>query len=278
MADFVTGTPLTPIGDRRYGATLDPTWRAWGPTGGYIAATALRAAGLATDQGRPASFHCLFLSVARFEPVELAVETIRAGRRAEALRVRMTQDDAPVLEADVWAIPAETDGLEHDYIEPPDVPAPDALRDVRDLAPDQPPMGYFQNFERKPIDWTPDRPAEPRPPRTRDWIRFRGSKPTQDRFEDAARSVILLDGFSWPSTWPAHPSDGPSPWIAPNLDLHVRFHHDARNSEWLLSDCRAEIAADGVIGSRGAIWRDDRKLVAEGSTQLFCRPRPERFR
>ena len=278
MAHFATGTPLEPVGERQYEATLDPTWRAWGPNGGYLAATALRAAGAATAQGRPASFHCLFLSAARFEPVDIAVETIRSGRRSEALRVRMTQDGAPVLDASVWAIPAETEGLEHDYTEAPDVPDPGALPEVRELVPDHAPQGYFSNFDRKPVDWDGKPPVEARPPRTRDWIRFRDAAPSDDRFEDAARSVILLDGFSWPSTWPAHPSDGPSPWIAPNLDLHVRFHHDARDDDWLLSDCRAEIAADGVIGSRGAIWRRDRKLVAEGSTQLFCRPRPERFR
>jgi len=112
----------------------------------------------------------------------------------------------------------------------------------------------------------------------RNWIRFRDTKPGENRFDHAARSVILLDGFSWPATCPAHPSDGPSPWIAPNLDLHVRFYHDARACEWLLSEGRAEIAADGVIGCRGSVWRPDRKLVAEGSTQLFCRPRPQRFR
>ena len=277
MAHFVHGTPLTEIGERRYRAELDGSWRAWGPAGGYIAATALRAAGLATDQGRPASFHCLFLSVARFEPVELAVEPIRAGRRSEALRVRMTQGDATILEATVWTIPAETEGLEHDYTEPPAVPDPSTLQTMRELEPERPPGGYFANFDHKPIDWAPEK-NEARDPVMRNWIRFREADGALDRFEDAARSVLLLDGFSWPSVWPAHPSDGPLPWIAPNLDLHVRFHHDARASDWLLSDCRAEIAADGVIGCRGAIWREDRKLAAEGSTQLFCRPRPERFR
>ena len=278
MADFVTGTPLEEIGERRYRAELDPTWRAWGPAGGYVAATALRAAGLASEQGRPASFHCLFLSVARFGAVELAVESIRAGRRSEALRVRMTQEGSPVLEASVWAIPAESEGLEHDYTEAPQVPDADALADMRELAPDHAQAGYFQNFDRKPIGWTAERPTEAQPPVVQNWIRFRETALGESRFEDAARSVILLDGFSWPATWPAHPSDGPSPWIAPNLDLHVRFHHDARASDWLLSEGPAEIAADGVIGSRGTVWRADRKLAAEGSTQLFCRPRPERFR
>ena len=92
------------------------------------------------------------------------------------------------------------------------------------------------------------------------------------------RSVILLDSFSWPATWPAYPSAGPSPWIAPNLDLHVRFHHDARADDWLLFEARAELAAEGLIGTSGTVWSPDGKLIAAGSSQLFCRPRPERFR
>ena len=39
-----------------------------------------------------------------------------------------------------------------------------------------------------------------------------------------------------------------------------------------------ELAADGLIGTTGTVWTPDGRLVAAGSSQLFCRPRPERFR
>jgi acyl-CoA thioesterase len=67
-------------------------------------------------------------------------------------------------------------------------------------------------------------------------------------------------------------------WIAPNLDLYVRFHRDTRPHEWLYSAMRADLAEDGLIAAQGAVWSPGGKLLASGASQLFCAPRPERFR
>jgi acyl-CoA thioesterase len=101
MGDFNAQTALEEVGERRYRGVLHRDWMTWGPAGGYVAATALRAAGQATAFERPASFSCQFLSVAKFDAVDVHVETLRSGRRTEALRVRMSQDGAPILEASV---------------------------------------------------------------------------------------------------------------------------------------------------------------------------------
>jgi acyl-CoA thioesterase II len=277
MGDFVAETAVEKVGDGRYRARLHPDWMTWGPAGGYVAAIALRAAGAATSLARPASMSCLFLNVARFEEVDLRVETLREGRRTEALRVVMTQEGRPVLDASVWTA-AESEGLEHDNTLPPDVPPPAEVPDIREREPERKPLGFFQNFDRRPIDWTPPEARTPREPVMRGWYRFRPTERAADRFADATRPLMLIDFFSWPATWPAHPSDGPSPWIAPNLDLHVRFHYDARPHDWLLCESRADLAAEGLIGTTGSVWSPDGRLLAFGSSQLFCRPRPERFR
>jgi acyl-CoA thioesterase len=277
VGDFVEQTALEEIEARRYRAVLHSDWMTWGPAGGYVAATALRAAGAATTFDRPVSFACQFLSVARFDAVELRVDTLRRGRRTEALHVSMTQDGNPILDANVWAAGAN-DGLEHDYTQPPDVPPFADLPDIRGLQPDRPPRGSYQNLDWRPIDWTPQDEQTVRDPVTRGWYRFRPTARAVERFVDAARSVILIDSFSWPATWPAHPSDGPLPWIAPNLDLHVRFHHDPRLHDWLLCETRADLAAEGLIGTSGSVWSPEGQLIASGSSQLFCRPRPKRFR
>jgi acyl-CoA thioesterase len=101
VGDFVAQTALEPIGEHRYRAVLSEDWMLWGPAGGYVSAIALRAAGEASSFRRPASFACQYLSVARFAPVELHVESLRSGRRTEALRVAMTQDGRLVLAAQV---------------------------------------------------------------------------------------------------------------------------------------------------------------------------------
>ena len=108
--------------------------------------------------------------------------------------------------------------------------------------------------------------------------RFQPRAVADDPFVDAARAVILLDTFTWPATYRAHPSLEPSPWIAPNLDLYVRFHRETVGHEWLYCVGRADLAEDGLIAAHGAVWGLDRKLLATGSTQLFCSRRPEQFR
>lgn len=276
MGDFVEQTAVEEIEERRYRATLSPDWMTWGPAGGYVAATALRAAGAATSFDRPASFSCQYLSVARFDAVELRVDTLRRGRRTEALHVTMRQDGQQILDANVWAA-GTNEGLEHDYTRPPEVPRFGDLPDIRELQPDRPQRGFFQNFDWRPVGWRPHDERTVRDPVTCGWYRMRPTACAEERFADAARAVILIDCFSWPATWPAHPSDGPLPWIAPNLDLHVRFHHDPRPHEWLLCETRAELAAEGLIGTTGCVWSPEGGLIAAGSSQLFCRPRPKRF-
>ena len=46
----------------RYHARLSKDWEIWGPNGGYLAAIALRAAGVLAQIRQPASFYCHFLS------------------------------------------------------------------------------------------------------------------------------------------------------------------------------------------------------------------------
>jgi hypothetical protein len=102
--------------DGAYSARLSNEWEIWGPNGGYVASVAMRAGAAASRLARPASVTCHFLSGAKFGPVDLAVAHLRQAKRAESLRVTMTQEQRPVLEALVWMIdgvdaPVATDGL-----------------------------------------------------------------------------------------------------------------------------------------------------------------------
>src|SRR2546425_11408691 len=111
----------------RYRAVISSNWEVWGPNGGYVAAIALRAAGVEARTPRPVAFAGHYLSVARFAPVDLEVTAVHRGRRSESLRVSMTQERRPILEAIVRTA-AELPGLAHDETEPPDVPGPEGLR------------------------------------------------------------------------------------------------------------------------------------------------------
>ena len=78
-------------GDGHYGCRLSEDWEIWGPNGGYVASVALRAAGAHSRFDRPASIVGHFLGVAEFDPVDIEVTTLRAAKRAESIRVSMTQ-------------------------------------------------------------------------------------------------------------------------------------------------------------------------------------------
>lgn len=277
MGDFVEQTALTPISAGRFRATLSSDWKLWGPSGGYVSAIALRAVGETTDFTRPVSFACQFLRFARFEDVEIEVESLRRGRRTEALRVTLRQDGQPVLTAGVWAA-HENEAMVHDYTRPPPAPAPETLAAYEERRPDEPRHPFFENFERRPIGEADERIGRPREPEIQGWYRFRPRARADDDFVDAARALILIDTFTWPATWPAHPSREPSPWIAPNLDLYVRFHRPTRPHAWLHGVSRAELAHAGLISADGALWSGAGELLATGHTQLFCSPRPARHR
>ena len=277
MGDFVEQTALEAVGPGHWRAQLSKDWMLWGPAGGYVSAIALRAAGAATQFTRPVSFACQYLSVARFEPVDLHVESLRAASRTEALRVRMTQGDRTVLEAQVWAA-GDNEGMVHDRVPVPDLPGHEDLPNLETLREGgDPPHPFFDNFEWRPIDPSVRGDLTPRDPELRGWHRFRPRPQADDAFVDAGRALILIDTFTWPATYELH--RGPdSPWIAPNLDLYVRFHRDMRPHEWLANVGRADLAEGGLIAATGAVWSSDRELLASGATQLYCRPRPERFK
>jgi acyl-CoA thioesterase II len=260
--------------DGRYTAVLSPDWEIWGPNGGYVASIALRAAAAASRFDRPASLSCHFLTSAAFDVVELRVEVLRSAKRAESLRVSVAQDDRTVLEALVWMVD-EGEGLEHDNAPLPDVPGPDGLPSVEELLPDlgEPRFSFFHNLEERPTDWRgPWETREPGEPRVMSWYRFRPEATFADPVVDACRTVVLVDTFQWPAAAQAHRH--PLAWIAPNLDLTVRFHRLDPSSEWLL--CRAEspVATEGLVGGTASVWSANGLLLASGSEQMLCRPAP----
>ena len=245
MGDLGIDTEVRACGDGRYEGTVSDEWEIWGPMGGYVAAFALRAAGLASEHPRPAAFSCHYLGVARFAPVQLRVELRKRGRNASSYRVDVTQDDRPILDAMVWSV-GEAEGLEHDETDPPGVPGPDELPGLAELLADdvKPPYPFWNNLEARPIDFEREwPPSGPRPARWQEWLRFPPTATFEDPWIDAARSVILVDLPSWPSAHRAHAWREP-PFIAPTLDLNVAFHRPTTDEDGLLCDGAAPLSTD----------------------------------
>lgn len=261
-------------GDGRYSAVLREDWAIWGPNGGYLAAVALRAAGEHVGPGvrRPASVLCHYLGVASFDRVELAVTTLRSAKRAESARVTMTQAGQPVLEALVWAVADELDGLAHDVAAaPPDVGPPDAYRPREELgAPVHP---FFANIDQRPTD--PDTDWENRPagePAFRCWARFRPQEMFPgDPWADAARLLVVVDTFQWPAAVRGH-AQAELRHVAPSLDLACLFHRSAATEPWLLVEATSPIAEGGLVAGTARVWDQRGRLLASGTQQMLCRP------
>ncbi len=263
-----------------YSTCLSRAWEIWGPNGGYLAALALRAAGMLAEIKQPASFYCHFLRSPDFERVDLDVSFLKQGRRSEALAVRMTQRDTPVLQALVRTA-ADAAGYEHQQTPAPDVSPPEALQNTDELLAEheRPPFPFWNNIERRPVDRRatterqPVTTSERRPAIVREWTRFRPEPYFDDPFVDAARPLILLDTYGWPAVYRMYRDKST---IAPNLDTSIWFHRFSPRSEWLLIDHECAIGHRGLLGVSGRVWNTEGQLLATGSAQLCCLPAPQR--
>jgi acyl-CoA thioesterase-2 len=271
MGDLNKDTAVEKLEDGRYRATLSQDWEIWGPMGGYVASCALRAAGDVSSQPVPVSFSCHYLGVARFEPIDIRVETRREGRAATSQRVEVTQSGRRILDAMVWSASGGP-GLEHDETVPPDVPSPGELPDS--LPASVRPYRFWDNLESRPISHEPVWPPDgPRPAQWHEWLRFVPTATFADPWVDAARLLILVDLPSWPSAHRAHAWRQPA-FIAPTLDLNVAFHQPASGDEWLLCDGSAPLSTRGFFGWTARVWSTEAELLASGGGQCMYRELP----
>lgn len=272
MGDLEVDTRVEPRGDG-FTAQLSRDWEIWGPNGGYLAAIALRAAGAVSRFRRPASFSVHYLGVATFGEVTLDVQQLKGAKRAESLRVTMSQGGAPILAAMVWAVDSLA-GLQHDETRKPDVPGPSELKSYAELNPeaDGPPIRFWGNFDGKPVAgreiWPP---ASALPAVVQNWYRYTPRATFDDPYVDAARSLLLIDTMQWPAAARPH-AHRQMGYVAPTIDLAVNFHQLAPEREWLLCVAEAPIARDGLIGGKASIWTEDGRLLASGAGHLLCRP------
>ncbi|MBX6767645.1 MAG: thioesterase family protein [Actinomadura rubrobrunea] len=104
MKDFSAATAVRPRNeaDGEFDAELDAQWSVGGKLhGGYVLAIMARAAARVStpEHPHPTAVSAAFVAPPEPGPVAIRVETLREGRTVSQLRVRMTQDDRPMVEA-----------------------------------------------------------------------------------------------------------------------------------------------------------------------------------
>jgi acyl-CoA thioesterase II len=263
-------------GDGNYTAAFSRDWEIWGPMGGYVAATALRAAGAHSRFDRPASLVGHFLGVADFDEVQLTTRTLRAASRAESIAVSMTQNGKPIFEAMVWSVAEGVAGLEHDRSDIGDIGPPEQYPTIEErlellgLEPD-PPYPFWKNFEQRPLEWVENWEArEPSEPVWEGWHRYRVEPDPSDLYLCAARLLVLVDVGSWPAVTRLHVDT--KGLYAPSLDLACEFHRLAPGSYPLFVRGESSSGAEGLLATHQQVWSRDRELLASGVSQLLCRP------
>jgi len=270
MADFLAdGRVEIDTSDPDRGrAELSPNWAVWGPNGGYLASIALRAAMARSRLPRPASFHCHFLAVGDFAPVELRLAALGGGKRAESLRVDVVQGERMLLASTTWMVDDGLRGYEHDVGAPPAVKPPGELQGYQELADNYDEwFPIWRSMEGRPTRWN----QPPGDPVSRTWLRFTDT-PIPDRGGDAARQLFWLDFPGWNATIAAH--GWPHEYLMPNLDLTVQFHRFAPEETWMLADGYVPLANDGIVGCVSRIWSEDGTLLSTGTSKHVCRPNP----
>lgn len=274
MGDLASDTAVEWLAPGRYRAQISKDWELWGPNGGYLASIALRAAGAHATLPRPGSLSCHYVNVPSFAEVDLEVTTLRATRRAESLRVSMSQGGRAVLEAIVWALKDGLPGPEYDWIAPTAVPPPSELATMVAEEHHWGAAPYWERIEVRPALLEHELNRSPRESLIRGWHRF---LPTEtfgdDRWLDACRAVVIVDNSQFPAV-----VLGVSDlfFLAPSLDLHVGFHEAAPKEPWLLVEARGIAAHAGVIGGHAIVWAPDGRVVASGGQQMLCRTLPGR--
>src|SRR5205807_2450727 len=158
MGDLAEDTSVTQPSEHRWGARLSDEWDIWGPNGGYVASVCLRAAGAAVGLARPVTVACHYLSVGRFDHVDLDVTVLRSTRRTAAVRVHMSQDAVPIADATVWAVASGLEGYEWDESSAPDVASPAEVPSVEERLAHEPeaprsPFAFARNLQQKPLEW-----------------------------------------------------------------------------------------------------------------------------
>lgn len=248
-------------------AEVSTAWEIWGPNGGYLAAIALRAAGMRAPSGhRPASISVQYLSRGVFGEAILAVDVLREARAAACLAVELVQEGKRVLTAQVWTTnKPEGDGPAYDEYVMPDVPPPEELEPVPRSR-----YRFWTNFDARPKLHV--KPGEPDPGGAllEQWLRYVGFEATEDEFLAQGRALQIIDTLLWPAHWRRSAAD--LDYIAPSLDATVWFHAPSGDADWLLAEARAGRAHAGLIHGLARVWTRDGRLVATGGSNMLHMP------
>jgi acyl-CoA thioesterase II len=260
---------------------LTPSTRQQRIFGGQVAGQALMAAGLTVPGERGVhSLHSYFLRPGDpHEEIRYAVERLRDGRTFTTRRVVAWQTrgggDVAIftLTADFTA--GEPALAEHG-LPMPDVPGPDALPGIPEMAALHPDASagmramsaaVEQRFLEDPFDRAPKKY-----PHTQGytWLRVAGPLPDDPAVHAAA--LTFASDLTLLSAGMARVGGGWGSFVGASLDHAVWFHQPVRADEWFLYENDSPAASAGRALCLGQIWAADGTHVATVAQEGLIRP------
>jgi len=136
----------------------------------------------------------------------------------------------------------------------------------------------MSRMEQRPINPISSENLTPQEPETASLFRWTGGVTSADAFVDGGRIMMFMDTHAWLATYAAHPVQGPSPWIAPNLDYYYQFHRNTGAHEWVYMKNRADLACNSLIATQGEIRDLTGQMLVRGYAKLLCSRRPDQFK
>jgi len=247
--------------------------------GGQVLGQALSAA-QNTVEGRVAhSLHAYFLRRGDVNsPIIYEVDRSRDGGSFSNRRVVAIQHGRPILNlAASFQVPE--DGLEH-HSEMPDVPGPEGLKDLTDIAKDMlehipSKMRRFltekRPFEFRHVEQVNFEVPEKLPPKRHVWIRAVDALPDNPVLHQNLLTYVSDYELLGTATLPHGLSFTRGNVIMASLDHALWFHSDVRMDDWLLyaMDSPSSSGARGL--ARGQLFTQDGRLVASTAQEGLMR-------
>ena len=263
-AEFDRAIAVRPEDEGRFVGTVDPGWAApMGPNGGYLAAMVVRALEAVLD---PAGERCMrsltlhYLRPPADGPLEIEVESVRAGRRFTTGRISGRQEGRDVLAGlAALSIPGMSDVMS--WVPPlPDVDPPDGWLPFQDPMPEL--LRRVRVAPRFGTGIFSGREIEPgRPVTTGGWVEL-----AEPRGIDAAFVALCTDVWWPPSLEPLTKRAG-----VPTIDLTIHFRADLPRDplpdQPVLGQFTTAASTGGTIEEDGVVWAADGTLLAQ-SRQL----------
>jgi|HigsolmetaAR202D_1030399.scaffolds.fasta_scaffold01336_7 acyl-CoA thioesterase-2 len=249
--------------------------------GGQILGQGLKAAALTVDPSRTAhSLHGYFLLAGMSDiPVIYDVDVTRDGGSFSTRRVVARQRGKTIFHMELSFHRAEQ-GFEHEAELGIDVPDPDQLPSVAELArqyPDRVPADIAAQISRDIVEMKPVSPEDyfmrkAQTTRGLYWIRS-VSRLADDLLTQQAGLAYLSDYFLISTVTLKHTESAMSGNIMiASLDHAMWFHRPARADDWLLIDATSPFAGGARGLTLGRVFDRNRRLIASLAQEGLVRP------